>query len=183
MSSVTFDPAVGGDGSTVSDDSNTATTLALFGWRTRLVPAFAQFVAIANFLKTKATEAAASAVAADASADAAAISEAAAAASAVSAASSAASFLDSTRKAASFNAAADTRYRIDNTVAGIVATLPATPATDTWVGFVMVGGTNTWSIARNGVLIMGLAEDLTVDRFSGGFALRYDGAARGWVIE
>lgn len=50
MSSVFFDPAVGGDGSTVSDDSNPSTGLANGGHRTRFVAALAQVVAIANWV-------------------------------------------------------------------------------------------------------------------------------------
>lgn len=68
MSSVTFSTTVGGDGSTVSDDSNPSTGLANGGHRTRFVPALSQMVAIAGNTVTKATEAAASATAAAASA-------------------------------------------------------------------------------------------------------------------
>lgn len=46
MSSVTFPPALGGDGSTVTDDSNPTTGLANGGHRTRFVPALAQAVAV-----------------------------------------------------------------------------------------------------------------------------------------
>lgn len=58
MSSVYFDPAVGGDGSTVSDDSNPTTGLANGGHRTRMVPALAQTVAVAGFVADKAADAA-----------------------------------------------------------------------------------------------------------------------------
>ena len=68
MSSVTFATSVGGDGSTVTDDSNPSTGLANGGHRTRFVPALAQTVAVAANTVTKATEAAASAAAASASA-------------------------------------------------------------------------------------------------------------------
>lgn len=91
--------------------------------------------------------------------------------------------IGSARKTASFAATAGQRYRIDNSVAGIVATLPAAPAEDDWIAFTMGGGTQTWGIARNGSKIMGIADDMTVDLFRGGFALRYDGAINGWVIE
>lgn len=50
MSSVTFSATVGGDGSTVTDDSNSTTGLASGGHRTRFVPALAQMVAIATYL-------------------------------------------------------------------------------------------------------------------------------------
>ena len=62
MASVTFPIGVGGDGSTVSDDSNASTGLANDGHRTRFVPALAQVVAVAQNTVTKATEAAASAL-------------------------------------------------------------------------------------------------------------------------
>lgn len=55
MSSVTFPPALGGDGSTVTDDSNVSTGLANGGHRTRFVPALAQMVAVANGGVTQAT--------------------------------------------------------------------------------------------------------------------------------
>lgn len=48
MTSVYFDPALGGDGSTVTDDANVSTGLANGGHRLRFVPALAQTVAMAN---------------------------------------------------------------------------------------------------------------------------------------
>jgi hypothetical protein len=68
MATVTFSTAVGGDGSTVTDDANPTTGLANGGHRARFVPALAQTVAVAQNTVTKATEAAASAAAAAASA-------------------------------------------------------------------------------------------------------------------
>lgn len=68
MSSVTFSPSVGGDGSTVTDDSNATTGLDGGGHRTRFVPALAQVVAVAAHTVTKAGEASASAGAAASSA-------------------------------------------------------------------------------------------------------------------
>jgi hypothetical protein len=50
MSSVTFDVAVGGDGSTVTDDNNATTGLRDGGWKTRFVPCFTQQVAVANYV-------------------------------------------------------------------------------------------------------------------------------------
>lgn len=78
MASVTFPPAVGGDGSTVTDDANVTTGLANGGHRARFVPALAQLVAVA-------ANAVASAAAALASKNDAAISETNAASSAASA--------------------------------------------------------------------------------------------------
>ncbi|MBM7425070.1 hypothetical protein [Spongiibacter marinus] len=67
MSSVYFDPALGGDGTTVTDDADPATGLAQGGHRTRFVPSLAQSVAVAGFVLTKADEAASSEAAAAAS--------------------------------------------------------------------------------------------------------------------
>ena len=50
MASVTFPPAVGGDGSTVTDDNNATTGVGNGGHRTRFVPALAQIVALANYI-------------------------------------------------------------------------------------------------------------------------------------
>lgn len=72
--SVTFDVAIGGDGSTVTDDDNATTGLRDGGWRTRFVPCFTNQVSIANYVVTKANEAAASQTAAANSATAAAAS-------------------------------------------------------------------------------------------------------------
>lgn len=52
MASVTFPVTVGGNGSTVSDDSNATTGLANGGHRTRFVPALQQMVAVAQTVVT-----------------------------------------------------------------------------------------------------------------------------------
>jgi len=54
MASVTFNEDIGGDGSTVTDDGNASTGLAQDGHRTRFVPALAQIVAVASWVKTTA---------------------------------------------------------------------------------------------------------------------------------
>lgn len=95
---VTFPTNVGGDGSTVTDDSNATTGLANGGFRTRLLPMFTQIIAIANWVlgkanavSTNAQNAAASELNASDSAGAAADSATAANTSAGDAAASAAS--------------------------------------------------------------------------------------------
>jgi len=50
MSSVTFPTAIGGDGSTVTDDDNATTGLRNGGWRTRFIPCFTNLVNIANYI-------------------------------------------------------------------------------------------------------------------------------------
>lgn len=69
MASVTFSASVGGDGSTVTDDSNETTGLANYGYTTRLVPAFSNIVNVASYTGAQATAAAASASAAAGSAN------------------------------------------------------------------------------------------------------------------
>lgn len=49
MTSVTFPTALGGDGSTVSDDADPTTGLRNAGYKTRFVPALQQMTAIAGF--------------------------------------------------------------------------------------------------------------------------------------
>lgn len=61
MASVFFDPNLGGNGTTVSDDADPATGLRRTGYLTRFVPALQQFVALVSFSKTKAQESATSA--------------------------------------------------------------------------------------------------------------------------
>lgn len=93
---VTFPTNVGGDGSTVTDDSNATTGLANGGFRVRLLPMFTQIIAIANWIlttasavSTYATNAFNSAAAASTSAGNASTSAGAAATSASNAAASA----------------------------------------------------------------------------------------------
>lgn len=52
MTSFFSDPAVGGDGSTTTDDANAATGLDNGGFRTRLLPMFTQIISVANWIKT-----------------------------------------------------------------------------------------------------------------------------------
>lgn len=89
MSSVYFNPAVGGDGSTVTDDASAATGLANGGHRTRFVPGLAQFVAVASWVLAQLGGIAASVAAAAGAASAASGSASSASTSATNAAGSA----------------------------------------------------------------------------------------------
>lgn len=93
MAGVTFDIAVGGDGSTVTDDANPETGLRRGGYKVRFVPALNNTVAVASFTKDKALEV-------TAGVEAAAMSATEAAASATSASTSAANALASRNAAA-----------------------------------------------------------------------------------
>ncbi|MFZ5669138.1 MAG: hypothetical protein ACOY4K_06565 [Pseudomonadota bacterium] len=58
MASVYWDPALGGDGTTTTDDADPTTGLDNYGYTERLVPAFSNVVNIANYAKGRATAAA-----------------------------------------------------------------------------------------------------------------------------
>lgn len=85
MASVYFDPSSGGDGTTVSDDSNPVTGLAQGGHRTRFVPALGQLVAIANHVISQIGAALSAATSATSSATSASASAATASAAATAA--------------------------------------------------------------------------------------------------
>jgi len=65
MAEVYFDPDVGGDGSTVSDDANPDTGLRNHGWVSRFVPSLAQLVAVAQWVRARALEVMGAAAAAE----------------------------------------------------------------------------------------------------------------------
>jgi len=116
MATVYFDPAAGGDGSTVTDDSSPTTGLGSGGHRTRFVPCLSNVVAVGNQAVTKAAEAATSASTATTKANTATTKASEASTSATNAAASAASAASSassTASAVSAHAASgdhDTRY-------------------------------------------------------------------------
>lgn len=286
MASVTFPPALGGDGSTVTDDSSPTTGLASGGHRTRFVPALAQAVAVMSGAVTQAGN----------SASAAAASQAAAAASAASAVNSPGTSATSTTSLAVgtgsktltvqtgksfvvghpvmiartsdagntwmagnvtaynsgtgvltvnvvwtsgsgtwtdwtiglagpanpaavnragdtmtgsltvpgltvtgnavFTGTADWRRTVvavsGNTtatksltyvlLANATLTLPASPTAGDWVEVSNRSGLFTCTVARNGQPIMGLAEDMVIDRDVASFVLFYADATRGWVL-
>ena len=61
-------------------------------------------------------------------------------------------------------------------------TLPASPATGDTVSVVNRSGTTTPIVARNGQNIMGLGQDLTLDKDGSSFTLVYTDSSNGWVI-
>lgn len=66
--------------------------------------------------------------------------------------------------------------------ASLVLTLPASPEAGDPIWVANLSGTLTASIARNGKNIMGLAEDLTIDKLNASFCLVYIDATIGWAI-
>lgn len=115
MASVTFSSAIGGDGSTVTDDSSPTTGLGGGGHRTRFVPCLTQMVNVTNYAAGRATAAASSASAAAASASGAATSATNASNSATAAANSATS--SSNSATASANSAASAAATVASAIA------------------------------------------------------------------
>ena len=66
--------------------------------------------------------------------------------------------------------------------ASLTVTLPASPSVGDKLAIVNTSGTTTPVVARNGSLIMGAAEDFTIDVNNVAIELIYTGATKGWVI-
>ena len=66
--------------------------------------------------------------------------------------------------------------------ANLTLTLPATPSVGNRVALSNMSGTTTPTVARNGNLIAGLAEDLTIDVLNLSVEFIYSGASQGWII-
>jgi len=77
------------------------------------------------------------------------------------------------------NAVAGTYYVITSS---LTLTLPSSPTVGDVVGISNQSGTTTSVIARNGSNILGLAEDLTVDKDFAAFVLQYSGSTKGWIF-
>ena len=76
------------------------------------------------------------------------------------------------------------RYCVDTSGGAFTLTLPASPAADDWVWIVDTGGacaTLNLTIGRNGSLIMGLSEDMTLDSNNASVLLIYH-TSKGWVL-
>lgn len=64
----------------------------------------------------------------------------------------------------------------------ITVTLPASPAFNTFVEFVMIGSNGTLTVGRNGQKIQGLSENMTVSTADASFKLRYMNTTHGWRV-
>ncbi len=85
----------------------------------------------------------------------------------------------------SFNAVASNGYFVNTSSGGVTATLPSTPTVGDTIRFMDVAKTfdsNGFTVARNGQLIQGDAENLTVTTESAAFELVYSGSTFGWRI-
>lgn len=84
-----------------------------------------------------------------------------------------------------FNAVAFTGYFVNTTGGGVTATLPSSPTVGDTVRFLDVAKTfdsNAFTVARNGQLIQGDADNLTVTTESAAFELIFSGGTFGWRI-
>lgn len=75
-----------------------------------------------------------------------------------------------------------TQYRVYVFRANATLTLPATPVEGDWVRIVNRSGLTSCIIARNGLKIMGLLEDLTLDTVTANLTLVYTDTTDGWVF-
>jgi hypothetical protein len=90
-----------------------------------------------------------------------------------------------TTQTTAFNAVAFAGYFVNTASGGITATLPSSPVVGDSIRFLDVAKTfdsNAFTVARNGQLIQGDAENLTVTSESAAFELIYSGGTFGWRI-
>ena len=86
-------------------------------------------------------------------------------------------------KTADFTAEAGGNYAVDTTTGVVVCTLLAAPSLDDKISFLDLKqnfGTNALDLLRNGELIMGDAEDVSIDRDNFNFSMVY--TSNGWII-
>jgi hypothetical protein len=82
-------------------------------------------------------------------------------------------------KTANFSANVGGRYAVNTTSTAVTATLPASASAGDAIFIADAGGaysTNNLTVARNGLTIMGLAENLTVSTDNESFGLFYNGS-------
>ena len=87
----------------------------------------------------------------------------------------------SVNNAVAINAASGQHLVLTN-VATVTVTLPAAPAAGDTVWVTTGNGLSTNVIARNGLLIMGLAEDMTLDNANATYCVRYINSTLGWRL-
>lgn len=74
------------------------------------------------------------------------------------------------------------RERCTVTAAGQTITLPASPSAGSEVAVTVISNVNNTVVARNGQLLMGLSEDLTIDRDNTTVTFYFVNATYGWRI-
>ncbi len=86
---------------------------------------------------------------------------------------------------ATYTASAGERIFANATAGGFTLTLPPAPADGDTIQIIDVAGifgTNNVTLARNGVKIQNLAEDLILNLNNAAVTMIYSGAAFGWVF-
>ncbi|MBP98666.1 hypothetical protein CMK18_22165 [Candidatus Poribacteria bacterium] len=92
---------------------------------------------------------------------------------------------DWTVKSAAYTAVTGDALLLDASGGAFTITLPAAAVEDDYIDFADATGhlkDNNVTLARNGLKIMGLAEDLVVDTKNIGFRLTYYNTAQGWRV-
>jgi hypothetical protein len=93
--------------------------------------------------------------------------------------------LDWSAKTSAYNAVAGDALLLDSSGGAFTVTLPGSAVEDDYIDFADATGNlkdNNVTLARNGLNIMGAAEDLVVDMKNVGFRLTYYNAAQGWRV-
>ena len=86
-------------------------------------------------------------------------------------------------KTADFTAVAGGDYFVDTSGGNVQITLPASPAiTDRPITVTVIGNASTVTLLRNGLKIMSLEENMTVDIANASFRLMYCNATYGWRL-
>ena len=88
-------------------------------------------------------------------------------------------------KTANFTAVSGEGYFCNTTSGAFTVTLPASPSVGDIVSvkdYANTFGTNNLTIGRNGLKIMGLAEDMVVSNDDAGLQLVYTGSTYGWKL-
>lgn len=90
-------------------------------------------------------------------------------------------------KTGSFTAVVGGDYMVDSSAGNVTITLPAAPTIlDAPINITHVGGSlasgQLITVARNGLRIMGLTQDLTFDKANASISLMYCDATRGWRL-
>jgi hypothetical protein len=92
---------------------------------------------------------------------------------------------DWTAKTSAYNAVVGDALLLDASGGAFTITLPAAAVEDDYIDFADATGhlkDNNVTLARNGLNIMGAAEDLVIDTKNIGFRLTYYNAAQGWRV-
>ena len=87
--------------------------------------------------------------------------------------------------ASPYASTSNVRLLVDTTAGAVTVTLPAAPTVGDYVEIIDAAGTfdtNSLTVGRNSLKIMGLDEDMTVSKLNASFKLVYASATLGWRI-